>query len=239
MAVLRTILFMLIFYPASAFIVLMSPIASALGRPAQIRWTYVWIHIHNWATRVVLGIRYRVEGQVPPGPVLVAMKHEAMYETLQAFLFLDRPCPVFKRELTRIPLWGRVTRVYGSVVVDRDGGARALRTLLAEARTLIAEGRPILIFPEGTRVPHGSRPPVKPGISGLYRMLGLPVVPVAVDSGRLWPRGRFARHAGLVTFRVGEMIPPGLPREEMEARLVAAINALNPSPGAGAGVSAG
>jgi 1-acyl-sn-glycerol-3-phosphate acyltransferase len=98
--------------------------------------------------------------------------------------------------------------------------------MLAEAKELIAEGRPILIFPEGTRVPHGQAPELKSGIAGLYRLLNLPVVPIACDSGRLLPKKGLKR-PGIVTFRVGETIPPGLPREEIEARVHAAINALN------------
>jgi 1-acyl-sn-glycerol-3-phosphate acyltransferase len=164
---------------------------------------------------------------LPGEPVLVAMKHEAMYETLTAFLFLDRPAPVYKRELEKIPIWGYVTKVYGSLIVDRDGGAKAMRRLLADGRALTAEGRPILIFPEGTRVPHGQRPEIKAGIAGLYRILGLPVLPIAVDSGKLWPRGSWVKRPGVVTFKVGDPIPPGLSREEVERRVWEGINALN------------
>nr|MBA3897740.1 1-acyl-sn-glycerol-3-phosphate acyltransferase [Sphingomonadaceae bacterium] len=85
----------------------------------------------------------------------------------------------------------------------------------------------IVIYPEGTRVPHGRRPALQPGFAGLYKALALPAVPVAVDSGRLWPRDRFLKRAGTVTFRFGEPIPPGLPREEIEARVFEAINVLN------------
>jgi 1-acyl-sn-glycerol-3-phosphate acyltransferase len=227
MAALRSLLFMALFYGGSFFIVLVSPAFAALGRRRFTRWVYVWMRWHRWCARWLLGIRYRVEGRLPDGPVLVAMKHEAMYETLIAFLLLDRPAPVYKRELEKIPIWGYVTKVYGSLIVDRDGGAKAMRQLLAEGRALTAEGRPILIYPEGTRIPHGQRPPVKPGVAGLYRILGLPVVTVAVDSGRLIPRGSWIKRPGTVTFRVGEAIPPGLSREEIEQRVWEGINALN------------
>lgn len=224
---LRSLVFTIVWYPGSTFCVLVSPIFSWIGRPAQIRWTYVWVYFHAWCTRWLLGIRARVEGEIPPGPMLFAVKHEAAYEAVHVFTLLDRPAPVFKEELTRIPIWGLITAAYGVVVVDRAGGAKTMRKLLAEARALQAEGRPILIFPEGTRVPHGTRPPIKAGIAGLYRMLGLPVVPIAVDSGRLWPRGKFLKRAGVVTFKVGAPIPPGLPREELEQRVWEGINALN------------
>jgi len=109
--------------------------------------------------------------------------------------------------------------------VARDEGARALRQMIASARERLAQGRPLVIFPEGTRVPHGSCPPLQAGFAGLYKLLGLQVVPIAVDSGpvyhRLWKR------SGRITYRIGEPIPPGLPREEIEARVHSAINALN------------
>ena len=99
--------------------------------------------------------------------------------------------------------------------------------MLKAAREAAAADRPIVIFPEGTRVTPGERPELRPGIAGLYKMLGLPVYPVALNTGRLWPKGGFVKHAGVVTMRVCEPIPPGLAREEIEARIHAAINVLN------------
>jgi 1-acyl-sn-glycerol-3-phosphate acyltransferase len=223
---MRAFLFKAVFYPASAVFVLLVPLIALAGREPLTRHVYRWARFHGWCARVLLGVHWRLEGEVPPGPALIAMKHEAMYETIEALLFLDRPAPVFKRELMDIPLWGRACRRYGGIVVEREGGAGSLRAMLTEAKALIAEGRPILIFPEGTRVPHGHRPPLKSGMSGLYRILNLPLVPIACDSGRLLPK-HGPKRPGLVTFRVGETIPPGLPRDEVEARVHAAINALN------------
>jgi len=104
---------------------------------------------------------------------------------------------------------------------------------MAEATAAISTGRPVIIFPEGTRVRPGDTPPIRPGFAGLYRALGLPVVPVAVDSGRLWGRGLVHR-PGIVTFKVGATIPPGLKRDEIEARVHAAINALDSAAQTGA-----
>ena len=108
-----------------------------------------------------------------------------------------------------------------------SAGASAMRALLAAARATIAQGRPLCLFPEGTRVPHGEAPPLRAGFAGLYAMLGLPVVPIAVDSGRVAPRGGFRKHAGVITYKVGAIVPPGLDRRDAEARVHAAINALN------------
>lgn len=223
---MRALLYALIFYPGSAIYVLTAPISAMIGRRALIPHVLAWGRFHDWCTRVLLNVRYRIEGEIPSGPMLVAFKHESMYETVQALVFLDRPAPVLKRELMNVPVWGWACQKYGGIVVDRDAGAKALRHMLAEAKEIIAEGRPIFIFPEGTRVPHGEAPELKSGISGLYRLLKLPVLPIATDSGLFIPK-RGPKRPGTVTFRVGELIPPGLEREEFETRVHAAINALN------------
>jgi 1-acyl-sn-glycerol-3-phosphate acyltransferase len=175
---------------------------------------------------VFLGIDVRVEGERPAGPALYASKHQAMFETLELQWLLDGPAMALKQELADLPLWGYAARRYGALVVDREGSSTALRRMLREANDAKAKGRSILIFPEGTRVPPGEQPALKPGFAGLYRMLALPTVPIAVDSGRLLPK-RGAKHSGVVTFRFGEAIPPGLPRAEIEARVHAAINVLD------------
>lgn len=223
---MRAFLYGLVFYTGSAVIVLLAPVSALFGRRFLVPHVLTWGRFHDWCTRVLLGVRYRIEGDIPSGPMLVAFKHESMYETVQALVFLDRPAPVLKRELMNVPVWGWACQKYGGIVVDRDAGAKALRAMLAEAREIIAEGRPIFIFPEGTRVPHGEGPPLKSGISGLYRLLKLPVLPIATDSGRFIPkRGR--KRPGTVTFKVGALIPPGLDRDEFEDRVHTAINALN------------
>jgi 1-acyl-sn-glycerol-3-phosphate acyltransferase len=174
---------------------------------------------------LLLGIRSRIEGEPPQGSVIVAAKHQSMFETMEMLLILKRPMVVMKRQLTDIPGWGWVARRYGVIPVDREGGAAALRTMLKAAREAIADGRPIMIFPEGTRVVPGDKPPLQPGFAGLYKSLGVPVVPIALDSGRLWPRG-FVRKPGIVTIQVGQPIPPGLKRPQVEAEVHRAINAL-------------
>ena len=227
----RTLLFMLVFYGLSVPIVLFAPVAALFGRQALIAYAMGWARFHRWATRWLVGIHTRVEGAPSPQPALYAAKHQAMFETLELALMLDAPVLVMKAELARIPIWGWATRRYGVIVVDRAGAGQTMRQMMREARAALDEGRSIVIFPEGTRVRPGESPPLRAGFAGLYRALGVPVVPVALDSGRLWPRAG-AKRAGTVTFRFGAPVPPGLPRAEVEAAVHRAMNALEAGQGA-------
>lgn len=224
---LRTLTFNLIFYGGSVPIVLLTPIVALFGWQAMVAYTHFWTRFHGWATEAILGIDRRVEGApFGGGPVLYAAKHQAMYETLELGRMLRNPAVVMKQELASIPVWGWAARRYGVIVVDREASAGALRRMLREAKVALVAGRSVLIFPEGTRVAPGEHPPLRAGFAGLYRALALPVVPVAIDSGRVWPR-HGPKQPGTVTFRFGKPIPPGLPRAEIEARVHAAINALD------------
>lgn len=228
---LRTLLFSLLFYGLSVPMVFATPLAALMGNAALRSYVSAWIAMMRWLTRWILGIHVRIEGVIPDAPVLFAAKHESLFEALDLTRLLDAPATVMKRELAQIPVWGWAARRYGVIVVDRTANAAALRAMMKDARGALAQRRSVLIFPEGTRVAPGAQPPLRAGFAGLYRMLDLPVVPVAVDSGRVWPR-RGPKRPGMVTFRFGEIVPPGLPRAEAEARVHAGINALNRNGGA-------
>ena len=227
MTLVRNILFSLIFYGGSIPIVATAPLSALIGnRP--LHWhVRFWAWYHRWCARLLLGIRTRVEGAMPPGTHLYAAKHESMFETIELMLMLDAPVVVTKAELMRVPVWGWVAKHHGAMMVDRDGSSATLRQMRRQGEAARAAGRPILIFPEGTRVSPGEAPELKSGFAGLYRLLALPVVPVAIDSGKIWPR-RGLKRPGRITFRFGEVIPPGLKREEAETRVHAEMNALNP-----------
>lgn len=227
MTLLRSLLFTLLFYPGTLVYVLTVIAVSPFGSKPVRAVVHGWSAYHYWLVRHVLAIRFEWDGQIPEGPYLIAVKHQAMVETVEALRFARTPVVVMKRELTSMPLFGWVTLRYGAIGVDRDAGARALREMMAKGKQAVAEGRPVVIFPEGTRVSPGERPELRPGFAGLYRALGLPVVPVAHDSGLLWSRG-LQKRSGTIHFKVGETIPAGLKRDEVEARVHAAINALNP-----------
>ena len=224
MNVIRSLLFYVAFYGGSIYYVLatlfLARVAPGSIRVAPDRWS-------RWHRRCVslLGIQVVETGNRPHTPVLYAIKHESFFEAIDLPNLLDHPVPFAKQELFDIPGWGRAATAYGAVRVAREQGAKALRDMLGEARRFNAQGRPLVIFPEGTRIPHGTRAPLQAGFAGIYKLLGIPVVPVAVDSGPLYHR-RWKR-PGTITIHFGEPIEPGLPRDQIEARVTAAINALN------------
>ena len=229
MALVRSALYAGIFYPATALWVLAGIVASLFGRRPTLAIVLSWADMHHWLARNILGIRVRLEGQIPSGPHLLAVKHQSMFETLEMVRLARLPVIVMKKDLADIPLFGLVTRGYGVIPVERSAGAKALRAMVAAGEEAVASGRPVVIYPEGTRVRPGETPPLKSGFAALYRALGLPVVPVAVDSGRIWGRG-LVKRPGFITFKIGKIIPPALPRKEIEARVHAAINALESGP---------
>jgi 1-acyl-sn-glycerol-3-phosphate acyltransferase len=226
MAAIRSLAFYVAFYLGSVAFVLVAVIVNAIA-PRHLRPVPdTWSRYHRWCLRLA-GIRVRQVGKPVAGPALYAIKHESFFDAIDLPNWLDFPVPFGKRELYRIPGWGRAARAYGSIPVARDEGAKALREMLAEAKRYAATGRPLAIFPEGTRVPHGTVAPLQSGFAGIYKLLGLPVVPVAIDSGPYYQR--WIKHPGAITIQIGEPIPPGLPRPEIEARVTEALNALNPA----------
>lgn len=229
MALVRSLVYAAIFYSMTILWVIAGVAVSPFGRGPLQTIVLSWVDFHHLLARYLLGIRVRVEGEIPPGCFLIAVKHESMFETLEMVRLSRLPVIVLKKELSDIPLFGLLTRRYGVIAVERSAGASALRALVQEGQEATREGRPVIIYPEGTRVRPGEAPPLKSGFAALYRALGLQVVPVAVDSGRLWGRGLVHR-SGTVTFKIGQTIPAGLQRTEIEARVHAAINYFGSRP---------
>jgi 1-acyl-sn-glycerol-3-phosphate acyltransferase len=226
--VIRGVVYALIFYPATLLFVLSCMVASLIGSGAMRSMVHAWTDFHHGLAKL-LGTRLEVQGRIPAGACLIAVKHQSMFETLEMVRLARTPVIVLKRELSTLPGFGWATRRYGVIPVDREAGAKALREMLARGKEAVETGRPIIIYPEGTRVRVGETPPLQAGFAGLYRALGLPVVPVAVDSGRVWG-SNLPKRGGTVHFLIGEPIPPGLKREEIEDRVFRAINALELAP---------
>jgi 1-acyl-sn-glycerol-3-phosphate acyltransferase len=179
----------------------------------------------------IVGLDYEVRGQQHENALAIfAFKHQSTWETLAIHLLLPGAAIALKRELTQIPLFGWCLLHAGMIRIDRAGGAHALRRLIADARAALARGQPIVIFPEGTRLPPGERRPYLPGVAALYRHLGCPVVPVALNSGMFWRRRSFIKRPGRIVVEFLAPIAPGLERAafiaELERRLEPATERL-------------
>ena len=169
--------------------------------------------------RVVVGATIEIRGSVPSGACVVAAKHQSVWETLALYWLLDDAAYVLKRELTLIPVFGWYLRKNRQIVVDRGGGARALKGVIAQAARELKAGRQVVIFPQGTRVAPGATRPYQPGAAALYAHLGVPVIPVALNSGLVWGRRRFIKRPGRIILEFLDPIAPGLGRKAFAAEL--------------------
>ena len=225
MLLLRNLAFYLAFYLLSPFYVLAALAAMPFDRIAFKSAVRRWGRFHRWCVTRLLGVEVVIEGEQLGGAVLYAIKHESFFEAIDCPALFEYPAVFAKAELFRIPGWGMAADRYGLIPVARDQGAKTLRAMIKSARERADAGRELVLFPEGTRVPHGKPVPLRAGFAGIYKLIGLPVVPVAVNSGPLYHRA--LKRSGTITYRFGEVIPPSLPREEVEARVIEAMNALN------------
>lgn len=218
---LRSLCFNAGWYAGSVVIALVGSPILLLPRRAVVAWARFWIDFIIWWLRLTCRLTHRVVGleNLPQGPIIIACKHQSSWETLAFTRLFPDTAIVLKRELLFIPIVGWAMARAGNIAVARGDGAQALRGLVRQAKATIAEGRSILIFPEGTRVAVGVEKPYQVGAAALYRQLGVPVVPVALNSGLFWGRRKFVKRPGLITVEVLQPIPPGLPRKEFMATL--------------------
>ncbi len=185
----------------------------------------VWARGVFGALRVIVGATVEVRGRehIPAGACLIAAKHQSMLDTLVAMTLTPWPCIVLKRELMLIPIFGWYAWKSGMIALDRKGGPGDVRQLLAAARRALAEGRQVVIYPEGTRRAPGAPPAYKGGIGLLYKELGVACVPCATDGGHVWPAHGLLKHPGRAVFEVLPALAPGLARKGFMARLEAAV----------------
>ena len=181
----------------------------------------VWARTSLWLLRTICGTDVEFSGldRIPPGPLIVAAKHQSFWETLAFLLVFSRPTYVVKRELMWIPLFGWFMAKGRMVPVDRGGRRQALKAMTRRAREELARGRQIIIFPEGTRRAPGAPPAYKSGIAHLYAETGVPCLPVALNSGLYWERRSFKRYPGTIRVEFLDPIAPGLDKETFLARL--------------------
>jgi 1-acyl-sn-glycerol-3-phosphate acyltransferase len=234
MTLLRSLVFLVWLYGTMTAVGIVWLPAALSSRAGAVSAGRAWTRLALWGARWIVGIRVEVRGRerLPPGPVLVAAKHQAMIDTLLPFVLFDQPAVVLKKELLGMPIFGWYARQMEMIPVDREANMAALKAMLAAARTARGDGRVLVIFPEGTRQPIGAPPDYKPGVAALYRDLGLPCVPVALNSGLVWEGRGILRRPGTIVWEFLEPIPPGLKRDAfmqaMEERIEAGSDALLP-----------
>lgn len=221
----RSVLFAIAFYLSSAlFLVLGSWLL--LGPRS---WAMAGLKAHGltsvWLLRWIVGTRLEVRNRekLPPGPVLVASKHQSAWDTFGLVPLMRDPAMIMKRELIWIPFYGWFSRKFRMIFVRRGAGPSALRRMARDAADRARAGREIVIFPEGTRRTPGAPPDYKPGVVFLYEALNIPCCPVALNSGLFWPRRTLRRYPGTIVVEFLDPIPPGLPRSEFLSRLQSAI----------------
>ena len=185
----------------------------------------IWAHVVLFGLRWIMGVTVEVRGleNRPNGAALIASKHQSMLDIIVPFTVLRDPCFVLKKELMIVPFIGWFAWKTKMISVDRGAHAKALKDMVRNARDRLAEGRQILIFPEGTRQLPGAAPDYKPGVAAIYRDLDGPCWPVATNAGEHWPAKGFGYTPGHVVFEYLEPLPAGLKRAEFMARLEQAI----------------
>ena len=193
-----------------------------------------WIRFVLVLLKLIVGLEHRIDGleNLPRGRFMVASKHQSAWETLALHTIFPDPSIVLKRELLKLPVLGWYIGKVGMVPIDRGGGGGALKSMIIAARKCSGDGRPIVIFPQGTRVAPGDTRPYHSGVYALYRALAISVVPVALNSGLYWSRQAFTKRPGIIAVRILPAIPPGLDRKTfmkaLEAAIETATRALEP-----------
>ena len=226
MNVLRSVLFNLFFFAATFLVTLFGTVVSFVAPHRVLGVAKFWARLMVWALCAICGIELRVFGRerlMCDEAMLIASRHQSAFDTIVWLTLVPHCCYVVKRELIRVPLFGRLVRMAGMIVVDRSGGGAAVRGLMREGERAVREKRQIVIFPEGTRGSPDTLLPLQPGIVAIATRTGLPVTPVVTDSGLCWGRRAFRKKPGIIHIRILEPIAAGMRREALIERLDSAL----------------
>ena len=221
MIAFRSIIFNIAFYVNLILFLVLGSVFFITPRIWSIRALQTWARSSLWLLDDICDIKIEVRGlgNIPSGPILVAGKHQSVWETFAVLPYLDDPCMVLKKELSWIPFFGWFIFKFRMIAVERSAASAALRKLLARGVEEIAASRQIVIMPEGTRQAPDAPPDYKSGAAALYGTLGCSCVPFALNSGLFWPRRKFLRFPGTIILEFLSPIPSGLPRKVFQERL--------------------
>src|ERR1035441_4785726 len=222
---LRSLVYNVLFYALLVFWLLVAIPTYLMPPRAFMAVAKAWARSSVWLMRVICNTRVEYRGleKIPDGPLIVASKHQSMWETFALLQFFDQPLFIFKRELKWIPLFGWYLIKANMIGVDRRAGGRSLLATARRAGEEVRRGRQLLIFPEGTRAPVHAPPNYKTGIAQIYAGCGVTCLPVALNSGLFWPRRTFMRYPGTLVVEFLDPLPPGLSRREFIVRVSAVI----------------
>jgi len=225
--IVRSLVFNVLFYLNLVVQLIAALPTLVLPRRAIIEVARFWARTNIWLLRHVCRIEvdFRGREKIPRGALLVASKHQSMWETFALLMVFDDPAYILKRELIFIPFFGWYAWKAGMISVNRGRGAQALVDMTVGARAALARGRQIIIFPEGTRRAPGAEPSYRYGVVHLYAETGVPCVPLALNSGLFWPRRSFRRYPGTVVVEVLDPIAPGLDKQAFTELLQQGIEA--------------
>ncbi len=225
MTFVRSLLYAAWFYLSIVVIGLLALPISLVSRSFAMSAVKFFGHLQAFGLWLLCGISTEVRGRehIPKGSGLIAMKHQSTYDTLAPFTFLENPAFILKKELLKAPIFGTYASRVG-IPIDREGGAKTMKRMLAAAKAGVAYGQQIVIFPEGTRQLPDAPADIKPGIVLLYNELGVPCVPVALNTGLCWQGKGFLRRPGRVVFEILPPIEPGLKRAEFTQKLKDALD---------------
>ena len=181
-----------------------------------------------WMLKKLCKIDHKIIGKknILKEPCVYACKHQSMWETVVMHLIIDRPVYAYKKELELIPFYGWFVKFMSGIKVDRKGGVRSLKNVINQAKTYVAKGQSVVIFPQGTRVPFGAsieKYPYQAGITALYNSCDVKVVPVALNSGLFWPKGQILKNRGTIVIEFLPAIECSLSKEEFNKKLISAI----------------
>src|SRR3954447_19547328 len=222
---LRSLAFNVLFYLLLGCWVIIGLPTLLMSRSAVMGVAHGWARSNIWLLRVVCNtkVEYRGLEKIPEGPLIVASKHQSMWETFALLQFFPQPLFILKRELKWIPFFGWYLTKADMIGVLRGAGGRSLIQMTRRAGAEVRRGRQLIIFPEGTRTAVDAPPHYKSGVGQIYVDSGVPCLPVALNSGLFWPRRSFLRYPGTIIVEFLDPLPPGLSRDEFIKQVSAAI----------------
>src|SRR6202022_5032214 len=218
---LRSLVYNVLVYLLLAFWVIVGIPTFLMPRRGIMTVAKYWARSSIWLLRVICNTRVEYRGleKIPKGPLIVASKHQSMWETFALLQFFDQPLFILKRELKWIPFFGWYLIKANMIGVDRSAGGRSLLAMARRAGEEVRRGRQLVIFPEGTRTPVDAPPHYKTGVAQIYVDCGVTCLPVALNSGLFWPRRTFMRYPGTLVVEFLDPLPPGLTRKDFLARI--------------------